>query len=273
MAFMSFAFLYAVIGLVIFALVAWQVSSVVIAVFIFRDAQKREMKAGKWVWLSLLNLIGFIIYVAKRKDLKKAECSSCGFGVKDNWKLCPMCSTPLLNIEKKTAPKQSKKPLKTAIAFHVIFPVVVLVSVVFSALFVSDPVDSFNTEICTKEAVFSEYYDPQIEQWINDCDNDKNHTVFVLYKDGKNGRINNAIIYTKGWISSEAEPELMGEYNFFEITEMKLLLPEDKSANSDDYSLTIVRNVYDGFDKIEAFSGDEKVNIKLEKTDIDFDLW
>ncbi|MBQ8784067.1 MAG: hypothetical protein IJZ57_09915 [Clostridia bacterium] len=47
MAFMSFAFLYAVIGLVLFTLVAWQVSSVIIAVYIFRDAQKREMKAGK----------------------------------------------------------------------------------------------------------------------------------------------------------------------------------------------------------------------------------
>lgn len=261
MAFMSFAFLYAVIGLVFFALVAWQVSSVIISVYIFRDAQKREMNAGKWVWLSLLNLIGFIIYVAKRKELKKSECSSCSFGVKDNWNFCPKCSTPLINPEKKTVPKQSKKPLKTAIAFHIVFPVVLLACVVGGVTLTSEPIEYFSTESFEKEDFL--IYNPDVSQWVKECDEDKKHSVFVLHNEEKG----EAIIYTKGWIGEGAEPKLSGKSNFFRITELNIELPQGEFIVSDGYNITVVRDVWDGFDCIEAYSGDKQIDVKLEKTD------
>ncbi len=264
MAFMSFAFLYAVIGLILFTLVAWQVSSVVIAVYIFRDAQKREMNAGKWVWLSLLNLVGFIIYIARRKDLIRSKCSACGFGIKNGWKFCPECASPIVGSDKNIAPKQKKTPLKAAIAFHIIFPAVLLACVVGGVTLTSEPIEYFSTESFEKEEFL--IYNPDVSQWVKECDEDKKHSVFVLYNEEKG----EAIIYTKGWIGEGAEPKLSGKSNFFRITELNIELPQGEFIVSDGYNITVVRDVWDGFECIEAYSGDKQIEIKFEKTDKSF---
>ena len=56
MAFLSFFVLHGLLVLVAFVTLLWQISSIVTAIYIFKDAQSRGMKAGKWVWLSLLSL-------------------------------------------------------------------------------------------------------------------------------------------------------------------------------------------------------------------------
>ncbi|MBQ8784068.1 MAG: hypothetical protein IJZ57_09920 [Clostridia bacterium] len=94
----------------------------------------------------MLNLVGFIIYIAKRKDLIKSKCSVCGFGIKRDWKFCPECASPIVGSDKNIAPKQKKTPLKAAVAFHIIFPVVLLACVVGVVTLTSEPIDFFSTE-------------------------------------------------------------------------------------------------------------------------------
>ena len=259
MAFLSFFVLHGLLVLVAFATLLWQISSIVTAIYIFKDAQSRGMKAGKWVWLSLLSLLGLIIYIAIKKDDKNSRCPACGCEIKTGWDFCPACSFDLTGLQKEAVAQQSKAPLKGAIALYVLLPLVVCVCLICAVIFPSSSIDFFKKQNYTVDELMH-VYNPAYE-WVTECEQDEEYTVFADY----NERTDVAIIYTKGWIAEGAELELSGKSNFFGITELNIELPQRDFIVSDSYNITVVRDVLDGFDCVEAYSGDEQVNVKITK--------
>ena len=271
MAFLSFFVLHGLLVLVAFATLLWQISSIVTAIYIFKDAQSRGMKAGKWVWLSLLSLLGLIIYITGKKDGKNSKCPACGCEIKTGWDFCPVCSADLTGLQKETVAQQSKAPLKGAIALYVLLPLVVCVCQICAVIFPSSSIDFFKKQNYTVDELMY-VYNPAYE-WVTECEQDEEYTVFADY----NERADVAIIYTKGWIAEGAELKLSGKSNFFGIRRENLKhIPMNAKCPtfkihfisiivSDSYNITVVRDVLDGFDCVEAYSGDEQVNVKITK--------
>jgi len=81
-----------VIGLVSFALF-W----LILPIWTFIDAKKRNYKPALWGILTLLtNVIGLIIYILTRREI--FTCQSCGELLDDKHIFCPYCGTPNRNI-------------------------------------------------------------------------------------------------------------------------------------------------------------------------------
>ena len=222
------------------------------------------MKAGKWLWLSVLCLLGLAIYIVARRDIANEKCPSCGTEIKAGWDFCSACSADLTDFPKESPAKQSKAPLKGAIALYVLLPLTVCVCLVCTVLFSSSPIGEFKKQVYTIEELAVEY--PTAYEWVKECDKDKEHDVFVDYSEYRDV----AVIYTKGWIAEGAELKLSGKSNFFGATEVNIKLPQGEFIVSDGYNITVVRGVEKNFDCIEAYSGDEHVEVKLTEEGIIF---
>lgn len=63
-----------------------------IAVFVYKDAAKRNM--NRWMWMTIAvfvpNLIGLIIYIIVRSN-QQTRCISCGKRLMDDFEVCPFC--------------------------------------------------------------------------------------------------------------------------------------------------------------------------------------
>lgn len=68
-------------------------ATVFVAVFVYKDAQKRDMNAIGWTLIVVLVplFLGLIIYLLCRKPLMNLQCPKCGAGVTQYDKTCPQC--------------------------------------------------------------------------------------------------------------------------------------------------------------------------------------
>lgn len=69
------------------------VSTVLIAVWIYKDAKKRDMEAGLWALLAIIlpSYIGVIIYFVSRSSEKRYVCPRCRGSVQKDYAVCPTC--------------------------------------------------------------------------------------------------------------------------------------------------------------------------------------
>ena len=74
--------------------VLYIVTTVLIGVWIYKDAQKRGMDALLWTLLAILlpSYIGVIVYFVSRSKEKVYICPRCGSNVKEDYALCPVCA-------------------------------------------------------------------------------------------------------------------------------------------------------------------------------------
>lgn len=140
------------------------VLNIIICVFVYNDAKKRNMNGVLWVLIILLVplFIGLVLYLILRKDYN-IKCSACGELLKDiytvcpacgaqlkpicsecslplqaNWSVCPNCSASVDKTQGITPPIKEKRSNKAAWALLILVilvPVLVISSiVVFSVM-------------------------------------------------------------------------------------------------------------------------------------------
>lgn len=90
---MSFMAVYAIIPV----LIAILLIAVLLAVYVYRDARRREMNAPLWTLIVVFapGFIGLIIYLLVRGSHSDLSCPNCYKPVKSNFAVCPHCGTKL----------------------------------------------------------------------------------------------------------------------------------------------------------------------------------
>ena len=185
-----------------------------IGVYVYRDAKRREMNAALWTLIAILapSLIGFIIYLLVRgnySNLKcprcdatvteqyvvcpkcgaklKPSCPNCSAPVEPDWTVCPKCAQPLPTVQEDIiTPVQPKdKTLWKILAAIIIIPVVLLLvlGISFSAV-------SGGGSSSLREISFDEYYADQetpestkeyVREWIEGLEISTDHAYALRY--------------------------------------------------------------------------------------------
>lgn len=128
---------------------------VLIGIYVWRDAQRRQMNSVLWTLIAVIapSLIGFIIYLLVRRSYSDLECPKCGAPVENQyavcpncgaklrpfcpncsapveigWKVCPHCATPLLEEPSDIAPpiRRKDKSLGKILIAILIVPVLLI---------------------------------------------------------------------------------------------------------------------------------------------------
>lgn len=70
---------------------------ILVAVYVYRDANKRGMNALLWMLIALLtpSLLGLIIYLLVRNNYSDLTCPNCNAPVEESYVVCPNCRTKL----------------------------------------------------------------------------------------------------------------------------------------------------------------------------------
>ena len=74
--------------------VVWFVLWIIVAVWVYKDARKRDKSGVLWfIIVILLGVIGFIIWLLVRGEVPKSgrKCSNCGRPIPMDAKVCPYC--------------------------------------------------------------------------------------------------------------------------------------------------------------------------------------
>lgn len=285
---------------VIFLLIIRLVISVLISVWIYRDAKSRGMNAALWVVLTIFTsqLVVVIIYLFARKDKQRLICPRCSSPVEGYYSVCPSCSQPLHNncpqcstplspgwrvCPNCSAPVTStnsynyrqaeevKKPKSTgfivAIVVLALAGVVLLASVgslVFNAAIDGDW-SEFYEEVdpisITKEEITMNY--PSVSKWITECDNAKEGSVFLLADDDTGAML----LYTKKWIDKNDAIKFERVEEGLSVT-MKFFLPPSQSEK-DIYNISYFES-FAFSDEVEVYSGSERLDVVVTLRDVPF---
>lgn len=77
----------------LFSLASWAIT-IALGVYIYRDANKRNMNGTLWLILVLISFVPAIfVYLIVRDDDSSVECPNCKTVVKGNNTFCPKCGT------------------------------------------------------------------------------------------------------------------------------------------------------------------------------------
>ena len=70
---------------------------VLIGIFVYHDAQRRDMKVALWTIIAILTpfLIGFLIYMVARSRHKVLKCPTCEAAITGQYVVCQKCGLKL----------------------------------------------------------------------------------------------------------------------------------------------------------------------------------
>ena len=169
---------------------------ILIGVYVYRDAKKRNMNAALWTLIAILapSLIGLIIYLLVRgnySNLKcprcdttiteqyavcpkcgaklRAACTNCSIPIEPDWKVCPRCAHPLEDSVYQdivTPVKPKDQTLWKILAVVVIIPILLIVIAIFSmAAFTSAGSSSLTT--FTIDQYLTDMENAEVEEWLD----------------------------------------------------------------------------------------------------------
>lgn len=173
---------------------------VLIGVYVYRDAKRRNMNAPLWTLIAILapSLIGFVIYLFVRGNYDDLQCGRCGTAITQQyivcpscgaklkpvcmncnepvelgWKVCPKCAQPLENVQEDvvTPTRKKDKTLQRILLVVIIVPIafILIMLVAFMSLRVSTSTGGLSTMEATVESYLTDMNEPRIEQWIEEC--------------------------------------------------------------------------------------------------------
>lgn len=188
---------------------------VLVGVYVYRDAKRREMNAVLWTLIAIIapSLIGFIIYLLVRGNYSNLRCPQCNTPVNDQyvvcpgcgaklrptcpncstptepgWKVCPHCAQPLPEMQENiVSPVRPKdKTLWKILLAIIIIPVLLLL-----VLGISFSAASGGGASSMREVSFDEYLQDQevptatkeyVQNWMDGLTPDLNHAYALMYE-------------------------------------------------------------------------------------------
>lgn len=201
---------------------------VLIGVYVYRDANRRNMNAVLWTLIAILapSLIGFIIYLLVRGNYSNMRCPQCDAIITDqyvvcpkcgtklrptcpncaspietDWKACPKCAQPLYNYSQQDyiAPVIPKdNTLWKILAVVIIVPILMLTMGLLSmSAFTSSGASSLTT--FTVDQYLADMENDEIEEWLNNVGDDIDKAYVLKHQKniGEEKRIRYLIYYPR----------------------------------------------------------------------------
>lgn len=185
--------------------------SILIGVYVYRDARDRGMNAVLWTLIVVLApaFIGFIIYLIVRgsySNMKcpkcetsvteeyilcpncgaklKATCPNCSMPVEAGWKICPRCAEQLTgDYDDISVPvKKKDKLLGKILLMIILIPVLLIVIMVMSFSIYTGSSGATNFRTVSVNEYLWENDNPQIEEWLGSCSEGSGKAYVLRYE-------------------------------------------------------------------------------------------
>lgn len=293
------------VGIVIICIIFAAVFAcmVVAAVFVYRDAKKRNMNPILWAIVAFVVpfFVGAIAYFVIREPIVSAECPNCGNALQNDAKACEKCGTVMMAmcekcdfpIQKKwkscpncgnELPEKFNQPIFKYKKESGIIPVGIIICVLVFAFALLDVV----VRVFDKKSVetYSSGYgncsgmyniteedlsvNVKIKEWIEKSKKEEDD-VFVLISKKSSTCIvyvkdNNALLEDSMAVKYYSENKEMKKF------EMSLNLSETKYEDKYGYDFFVYKlDVYDEVE-FDVFIDDEKQDISVTYTDSDISV-
>lgn len=177
----------------------------IVGLYVYRDAKARGMKAGIWTMIAVLMpcFIGLIMYVLMRDDEKNLRCISCGYPVKPDWKVCPVCETPLPKSTPMTSATLEKdKGIWKVTTAAIVIPI--CICVIMGAVMMPRINNHYLGGMTSYNMTVDDVRNEDLQQWFRECDAKNDDTrCYVLSRSRAGGedsdeKESHYVIYIKG---------------------------------------------------------------------------
>lgn len=183
------------------------VAAIVLAVglYVYTDARSRGIKAGLWTMIAILTpcFIGLIMYVLVRDDERNLRCVACGYPVKADWKVCPVCET-LLPKESRilSSPLNKDKGIWKVTAAAVLIPV--LICFLMGAVIMPGINNHYIGGATRFDMTKDDVKNGELQKWFQECDQKDDDTRCFILSQSRDGKESGKeketfyVIYIKG---------------------------------------------------------------------------
>ena len=262
---------------------------VLIGVYVYRDAKRRNMNAVLWTLIAIIapSLIGFIIYLCVRSsydDMQcpkcntpvsqqyivcpncgaklKPVCMNCNEPVEPDWKVCPKCAQPLSNVQDDviTPTRQKDKTLQRILLIVIVIPVAIILLMLIALI--AFRVETSSGGIGTMETTVEDYLqmmnEPRIEEWLDECEEEAN-TAYILkyYKEEPDAEERVCyLVYVPG---SKLESTGISDGIFGSTLKVKL------DSNDTSENIVLVTRTGEDVSKIKIYLDGDKMDVEMEE--------
>lgn len=192
---------------------------IVVAVYVYRDANRRGMNAILWTLVAAIApaLIGLIVYLLVRSDYSnlrcpmcdtlvkepfvvcpkcgtklRPSCPNCAMPVEPDWKVCPKCTQPLADTQTDVLiPVRAKdKSIGRVLAIVLIIPILLIAILVLSlsasfsggaSSFMGVSVEDYFEEMNTEGDTSEAAIAENVREWLNGIEPENNHAYALRY--------------------------------------------------------------------------------------------
>lgn len=268
-----------------------------IGVYVYRDARRREMNGLLWALIAVLapGLIGFLVYLLVRGNYADLNCPQCGTAVREDfvrcpkcgtklrpacpncampvepgWVLCPRCTTPLEQVEEGVCPPVRRKDqsLWKVLAVAVLVPVLLLAfflvgSVVYGgggAMSRQElPVEDYLAQAGVPEAAKT-----AVQNWLSPEMGTKLHASALLYEEkGEEQNQYHILLYVP--TAGNSSHSGMGQSSSIFGTKMRIDLESTGNAGY----VMLIRSSSKRAPRLEVRVDGEKLPCTVERVDAD----
>jgi len=265
--------------------------SILIGVYVYRDASRRGMNALVWTLIALFapSLIGFIIYLLVRSSYSDLECPRCQTTIKDeyvrcpkcgaklrpfcpncsepvepDWKVCPRCASPLEEIgpDVVVPTRKKDKSLGVILLLVILIPVILIVAFVglftFRIAVTTDSSGGTSIYAVNPNEYLVQMQSDEITAWYQNCDDNRVH-VLTYGNEGEDSVY--YLLYLPG-LRDTREIEFDNDEGFFrKILEIEY---DVEGRNTGEYLILVACTGNDKAKELQIICDDKKMDYVME---------
>lgn len=268
-----------------------------IGVYVYRDARRREMNGLLWALIAVLapGLIGFLVYLLVRGNYADLNCPQCGAAVREDfvrcpkcgtklrpacpncampvepdWVLCPRCTTPLEHVEEGVCPpvRRKEQSLWKVLAVAVLVPVLLLAFFLLGSVVYGGggamsrqelPVEDYLAQAGVPEAAKT-----AVQNWLSPEMGTKLHASALLYEEkGEEQNQYHILLYVP--TAGNSSHSGMGQSSSIFGTKMQIDLESTGNAGY----VMLIRSSSKRAPRLEVRVDGEKLPCTVERVNVD----